>query len=151
MCHFYHNGGNHNSIDSSYLRILVPNSEELLHFKLYFNCHLIFSFLKSRKIEYKSVVIYQFIVVVQSWSHVWVWLFVALWTAAGKASLSLSPSLLKFTLMMGFPGGSDGKESACDATDPGSVPGWGRCPREKKKNGNKLQYSCLENSMERGA
>ena len=42
-----------------------------------------------------------------------------------------------------FPGGSDGKASACNAGDPGSIPGWGRSPGEG--NGNPLQYSCLEN------
>ena len=46
-------------------------------------------------------------------------------------------------------GGSDGKESACDAGDPGSIPGSGRSPREQ--NGSPLQYSCLESSMYRGA
>ena len=46
-----------------------------------------------------------------------------------------------------FPGGSDGKESACDAGDPASVPGSGRTPGEG--NGYPLQYSCLENSMDR--
>ena len=50
---------------------------------------------------------------------------------------------------MGFPGGSDGKESACNAGDLGSVPGLGRSPGEE--NGNPLQYSCQENSMDRGA
>ena len=49
---------------------------------------------------------------------------------------------------MGFPGGSDGKESACSAGDPGSIPGPGRSPGER--NGYPLQYSCLENPMERG-
>ena len=49
---------------------------------------------------------------------------------------------------MGFPGGSDGKESACNAGDPGSLPGEGRFPGEG--NGNLLQYSCLENSRDRG-
>ena len=49
----------------------------------------------------------------------------------------------------GFPGGSDGKTSACNAEDPGSIPGLGRSPGEGK--GNPLQYSCLENSMGRGA
>ena len=48
-----------------------------------------------------------------------------------------------------FPGGSDGKESACNAGDLGSVPGSGRSPGEG--NGNPLQYSCLEDSMDRGA
>ena len=50
---------------------------------------------------------------------------------------------------MGFPGGSDGKESACDAGDLGSIPGLGRSPGEG--NGNPLQYSCLENPMDGGA
>ena len=48
-----------------------------------------------------------------------------------------------------FPGGSDGKESACSVSDPSSIPGSGRSPGEG--NGNPLQYSCLENSMDRGA
>ena len=42
-----------------------------------------------------------------------------------------------------------GKESACSAEDLGSILGWGRSPGEG--NGNPLQYSCLENSMDRGA
>ena len=51
--------------------------------------------------------------------------------------------------MQGFPGDSDGKESACNAGDPGLVPGLGRAPGEG--NSNPLQYSCLENPMDRGA
>ena len=50
---------------------------------------------------------------------------------------------------MGFPGGSEGKVSACNAGDPGLIPGSGRSPGEG--NGNPLQYSCLENSMDGGA
>ena len=50
---------------------------------------------------------------------------------------------------LGFPGGSDGKESACNAGDPDSTPGLGRSPGEG--NGNPPQYPCLENSMDRGA
>ena len=50
---------------------------------------------------------------------------------------------------MGFPGVSESKDSACNAGDLGSIPGSGRCPG--KGNGNPLQYSCLENSMDRGA
>ena len=46
-------------------------------------------------------------------------------------------------------GGSDGKESVCNAGDLDSVPGLGRSPGEG--NGNSLQYSCLENPMDRGA
>ena len=49
----------------------------------------------------------------------------------------------------GFPGGSDGKASACNVGDPVSIPRLGRSPR--KGNGNPLRYSCLENSMGRGA
>ena len=44
--------------------------------------------------------------------------------------------------MLGFPGGSDGKDSACSVGDPGSIPGSGRSP--EKGDGNSLQYSCLE-------
>ena len=50
---------------------------------------------------------------------------------------------------MDFPGGSDDKESAHKAGDVGSIPGSGISPGEG--NGNPLQYSCLENSMDRGA
>ena len=48
--------------------------------------------------------------------------------------------------MQGFPGASEGKASACNAADPGSIPGSGRSTAEG--NGNPLQYSCLENSMD---
>ena len=48
-----------------------------------------------------------------------------------------------------FPGGSDGKESAYNAGGLGSFSGSGRPPEEE--NGNPIQYSCLENSMDRGA
>ena len=47
-----------------------------------------------------------------------------------------------------FPCGSDGKASACNAGDPGSIPGLGRSPGEG--NGNLLQHSCVENPMDRG-
>ena len=47
---------------------------------------------------------------------------------------------------LGFPGGSDGKESVCIAADVGLIPGSGRCPGEG--NGYPLQYSCVENSMD---
>jgi len=49
---------------------------------------------------------------------------------------------------LGFPGGSNHKESACNAGDPGLIPGLGRSPGEG--NGNPLQYSCLENPVDRG-
>ena len=47
---------------------------------------------------------------------------------------------------MGFPGGSDGKASACNAGDPGSIPGSGKILGEG--NGNPLQYPCLENPVD---
>ena len=50
---------------------------------------------------------------------------------------------------MAFPAGSDSKESACHAGDPGSIPGLGRSLGEG--NSYPLQYPCLENSMDRGA
>ena len=50
---------------------------------------------------------------------------------------------------MGFPGGSEGKASACNEGDPGSIPGLGRSPGEG--NDNPLQYSGLENPMDGGA
>ena len=49
---------------------------------------------------------------------------------------------------MGFPGGLDSKASAHNAGDLGSIPCWERSPGEG--NGNPLQYSCLENPMDRG-
>ena len=53
------------------------------------------------------------------------------------------------TNLWGFPGGSDGKESACNAGEPGLIPGSGRPPGEG--NGYPLQYSWLENPTDRGA
>ena len=53
------------------------------------------------------------------------------------------------TSLLGFHSRSDGNESACDAGALGSIPGSGRSPGEG--NGNPLQYSCLENPMDRGA
>ena len=55
----------------------------------------------------------------------------------------------KITGNLGFPGGPDGKESTCNAGDPGLIPGSGRSPGEG--NSNPLQYSCLGNPMDRGA
>ena len=55
-------------------------------------------------------------------------------------------------MLMGFPGGSVGKETAYNAGDPrdmGSIPGLGRS--REGGHGNPLQYSCLENPMDRGA
>ena len=56
--------------------------------------------------------------------------------------------MTQLTHLWGFPDGSNGKESTCNAGDPCLIPGLGRSPREW--NGNPLWYSCLENSMDRG-
>ena len=53
-----------------------------------------------------------------------------------------------FNIIQDFPPSSVGKESACNSEDMGSIPGLGRSPGEG--NGKPLQYSCLENSMDRG-
>ena len=54
-----------------------------------------------------------------------------------------------FPVFLGFPSGSDGKESARNAGDLGLIPGLGRSPGEE--HGNPLHYSCLENPHDRGA
>ena len=65
-------------------------------------------------------------------------------------SRTLAPSQIEtLYLFSTFPGGSGGKESACNAGDQGLIPGSRRSPGEG--NGYPLQYSCLENSMDRGA
>ena len=71
-----------------------------------------------------------------------------------RVSLLRRPCLGRHTHLLpeghqGFPGGSDGKESTCNVGDSGSIPGSGRLPG--KGNGNPLQYSGLENSMDRAA
>ena len=61
----------------------------------------------------------------------------------------ICPFIGMLVLRKGFPGASVGKESTCNAGDLGSISRSGRTPREG--NDNPLQYSCLENSMDRGA
>ena len=63
--------------------------------------------------------------------------------------LRISHLALNNVQVWGFLGGSDGKESACNAGDPGYVPGLGRSPGEG--NSYPFQYSCLGNPMDRGA
>ena len=58
-------------------------------------------------------------------------------------SFRLNTVFFFYILNWGFPSGSDGKESTCNAGYPGLIPGVGRSPGEG--NGNPLQYSCLEN------
>ena len=54
-----------------------------------------------------------------------------------------------YIMPLGFPGGSDGNESACNVGDLGLIPGLERSPVER--NGHTLEYSCLNNLMDRGA
>ena len=66
--------------------------------------------------------------------------------AGGKSTLVTQQQMADFcppTMRKGFPGGSDGKESACNAGDLGSTPGG--------EHGNPLQYSCLENPHEQSS
>ena len=83
---------------------------------------------------------------------------VSLWTAVFRSVLKEETTVAKslpytFSYFLswspGFPGGSDGKDSACNAGGQSSIPGSGRSPEEG--NGNPLQDSCLENPMDRGA
>ena len=70
-------------------------------------------------------------------------------TLTQNAFQRLSDNYSNINCNMGFPGGSVGEESACDAGYLGSIPGWGRSPEEG--SGNPLQCSCLKNPMHRGA
>ena len=75
------------------------------------------------------------------------------WTPVRGCSRSAACNGHNLTLVeaddRGFPCGSLGEESACNSGDPDLIPGLGRFPGEG--NGNPLQYSCLENAMDRGA
>ena len=71
----------------------------------------------------------------------------AVWTPASQSQVGGVTGALMHH--WDFPGGSDSKASAYNAGDPGSIPGSGRSPGEG--NGNPLQYSCLENPMDREA
>ena len=67
----------------------------------------------------------------------------------GQQGSWISSAVATEGFIRGFPGSSDGKESACNAGDPGLIPGWGRSPGGGR--GNPLQYSCLGNPMDKGA
>ena len=68
------------------------------------------------------------------------------WGRFISKQIRASENFFKAFSMQIKPGGSDGKASACNAGDPGSIPGSGRSPGEG--NGNPLQHSCLENPMD---
>ena len=80
--------------------------------------------------------------------YLWLWPYLEIESDVIKTRIKKDHPGLGMVLN-GFPGGSDGKASACSMGDPGSIPGSGRSPGEG--NGNPLQYSCLENSMDGGA
>ena len=67
----------------------------------------------------------------------------------GNLAQMLTLVFIRSLAVLGFPEGSDGKESTCNARDPALIPGLGRSPGEE--NGYPFQYSCLENSMDKGA
>ena len=71
-----------------------------------------------------------------------------MWTAFQLSAEKVHEKMQNTVNYRGFPGGSAGKASACNAGDMGFIPGSGRSPEEG--NGNPLQYSCLENSMDGG-
>ena len=83
----------------------------------------------------------------------WGPLFSRMTVATTQAHIHLVSSFWRWSfeasLVTQVKNGKDGKESACNAGDPGLIPGWGRSPGEG--NGNPLQHSCLENPMDRGA
>ena len=66
----------------------------------------------------------------------------------GMVTTVNNTTLYIWKLLWNFPGDSDDKESACNAGDPSSIPG---SRRSEEGDSNPLQYSCLENSMDRGA
>ena len=88
--------------------------------------------------ERNCMVVWTFFGIALFWDWNENWPFPVLWPLLSFLNL--------LTYWMGFPGSSDGNESACNAGDLGSIPGSGRSPGEG--NGNPLQYSWLENSMD---
>ena len=76
-------------------------------------------------------------------------LYCSLLLLGQKGKLFCWSSFKCLTNVWAYPGGSDGKESARNAGDLGSIPGSGRSPG--RGHGNPLKYSCLENPMDRGA
>ena len=86
--------------------------------------------------EYNCVVVWAFFGIAFLWDWNESWPFPVLWPLLGCS----------FFHRLGFPGGSEGKASAYNVGDLGSIPGLRRSPGEG--NGNPLQYSCLENPMD---
>ena len=81
--------------------------------------------------------------------HIIVYAFPSKVAAMAQSPVSMTDLYVVCKYCMGFPGGSDGKETAYSVGDLGSIPESGRSPGGR--HGNPFQYSCLENSMDRGA
>ena len=80
-------------------------------------------------------------------THVYLWLiYIDVWQKTSRYCKVVILQLKQINKKFKNPGGSDGKASARNEGDPGLIPGSGRSPGEG--NGNPLQYSCLENSMD---
>ena len=76
-------------------------------------------------------------------------LFLTLYHEGSSTEYTYTVISIVYSTVVGFLGGSNSKESACNVGDPGSIPGLERSPRGG--NDNLLQYSCLGNPMDRGA
>ena len=81
--------------------------------------------------------------------HSVIWPFSDFPTTVSMAMAIIINIYIELIYIIGFPHSSVSKSSACNAGDPGSIPGSGRSPREG--NGHPLQYSCPKNPMDRGA
>ena len=78
--------------------------------------------------------------------HVWWSVYISWPSSVSSSKHTVRVKVRCYFVYLGFPGGTDGKESSYNAGDLGSIPGSGRSPREV--SGYLLQYSCLENSTE---
>ena len=97
----------------------------------------------SHTLSFPSVIFSVFFCAVSLSWHLWVSVYICL------CCFLFTPTFWILSFGGDFPHVSDGKESACSAGDLGSIPGSGQSPGEG--NGNALQSSCLEDSMDRGA
>ena len=114
---------------------------------------LVFSFLSFKPAFHSSLLassrgsLVPFEFLPLEWYHLNSW---GCWYFSQQSWSQIGSSSPTFSMMYsGFSHGSDGKETICNAGDPRSTPGLGRSPGEV--DGYWLQYSCLENSMDRGA
>ena len=127
---------------SSVIKIsLYVFSQEFLHFSFFF-LHLAIQLYQHLK-KMTFHIEWYWLPCQKLFDHIYEDLFWALY------SIPLVYMSVFMPVPQWFPGGSDGKASAYNVGDLGLIPGWGRSPGEG--NGTPLQYSCLENPMDRGA